>query len=154
EHRSVRFEHTAESAEPRIRLREMMENPGADDLIEAHLQVAHPLDGKLADLEIRQVVFPLELLGTAHTGCAEVDAGNLSRRPTQGVLGRLRCPATGNEDGLVFPIGRCGPEEVIVGAAFLEVLPEESIFLEAVDRRWIGMTLVERAHILLNTRHM
>ena len=45
---SVRFEHTAQSAEPRIGLREMMENPGADDLIEAHFQVADPLDGKLA----------------------------------------------------------------------------------------------------------
>src|SRR5436309_5453101 len=52
-HRStVRFEHTAQSAEPRIGLREMMENPGADDLIEAHLQVTYPLDGNLADLEI------------------------------------------------------------------------------------------------------
>jgi hypothetical protein len=55
---------------------------------------------------------------------------------------------TGNEDGLVFPIGPLRPEEVIVRPAFLPVPPEPSIFLEAVDRRWIGMTLVERAHIL------
>ena len=152
-HRSaVRVEHTAQSAEPRIGLREMMENPGADDLIEAHFQVAYPLDGKLADLEIVQVVFPLELLGTAHTGCAEVDAGNLSRGPTQGMLGRLRCPAAGDEDGLVFPIGSCRPEEVIVRPAFLPVLPEPSIFLEAVDGRWIGMTFVKRAHILPDAR--
>ena len=77
----------------------MMENPGADNLIEAHFQVVYPLDGKLADLEIVQVVFPLELFGRAHAGYAEVDAGNLSRRPTQGMLCRLRCPATGNQDG-------------------------------------------------------
>ena len=62
---SVRIEHTAQSAEPRIGLREMMENPGADDLIEAHFQIAYPLDGKLANLEIVQVVFPLELLGSS-----------------------------------------------------------------------------------------
>ena len=130
----------------------MMEHPGADDLIEAHLQIAYPLDGKLEDLEIVQVVFPLELLGRAHTGCAEVDAGNLSRRPTQGMLGRLRCPAAGNEDGLVFPIGPCGPEEVIVRPAFLPVLPELSIFLEAVDGGWIGMTFVKRAHVLPDAR--
>jgi|GEM_PF-4685608 len=98
-HRTVRFEHAAQNSEPRIGVREMMENPGADNLIEAHFQVTYPLDGKLADLEIVQVVFPLELLGTAHTRCAEVDAGNLSRRPTQSMLGCLRCPATGNQDG-------------------------------------------------------
>ena len=135
--RAVRFERPAQSAEPRIGLREMMENPGADDLIEARFQVACPLDGKLADLEIVQAVFPLELLGTAHARCAEVDAGNPSRRPAQGMLGRLRCPAAGNEDGLILPIGPCGPEEMIVRAAFLPVLPELSIFLEAVDRGWI-----------------
>src|SRR5262245_66333570 len=59
-HRTVRFEHAAQSTEPRIRIREMMENPGADNLIEGHFQVACPLDGKLADLEIVQVVFPFE----------------------------------------------------------------------------------------------
>jgi hypothetical protein len=96
---TVRFEHAAQSAEPRIRIREMMENPGADNLIEAHFQVAHPLDGKLVDLKIVHVVLALELLGTAHARCAEIDAGNLSRRPTQGMLCRLRCPATGNQDG-------------------------------------------------------
>src|SRR4029077_2160870 len=117
-HRStIRFEHAAQSAEPRIGVRKMMENPGADNLIEAHFQVTYLLDGKLTDLEIVQVVFPLELLGTAHTVCAEVDAGNLSRRPTQSMLGRLRCPAAGNEDGLVFPIGSYRPEEMIVHSA-------------------------------------
>ena len=104
-HRAVRFEDFAQSAEPRIGIRKMMENTGADDLIEARSQVTYPLDGKLVDLEIVQVVFPLESLGTAHTGCAEVDAGDLSRGPTHGMLGRLRCSAAGNEDGLVFPIG-------------------------------------------------
>jgi hypothetical protein len=68
------------------------------------------------------------------------------------MLGRLRCPAAGNEDGLVLPIGACRPEEVIVRAAFLPVLPEPSIFLEAVDGRWIGMTLVKRAHTLPDAR--
>ena len=151
---SVRLEHTAQSAEPRIGLREMMENPGADDLIEARFQVAYPLDGELADFEIVQAVFPLELLGTAHTGCAEVDAGNLSRGPTQGMLGRLRGPAAGNEDGLILPIGACGPEEVIVRAAFLPVLPEQPIFLEAVglevDRDDARKT---RAHPPRRSRH-
>ena len=132
----------------------MMEHPGADDLIEAHFQIAYPLDGKLVDLEVVQVVFPLELLGVAHTGRAEVDAGHPSRRPAQGMLGRLRCPAAGNQDGLVFPIGSGRPEEMIVRPASLPVLPEPSIFLQAVDRRWIRMPFVEaRAPPPQRSRH-
>ena len=58
-HRALRFEYIAQSAEPRIGIREMMEHPGADDLIEARFQFAYPLDRKLADLEIVQIVFRL-----------------------------------------------------------------------------------------------
>src|SRR4030095_15836094 len=142
-HRAVRFEYAAQSAEPRIRIREMMEHPGADNLIEARFQLVYPLDRKLADLEIAQMIFSLELLGTAHARCAEVDAGNLSRRPTQGMLGRLRCPAAGDENGMVFPIGSYRTEEMIVHPAFLPVLPEPSIFLEAVDRPGIRIPFIE-----------
>jgi hypothetical protein len=88
----------------------MMENPGAHNLIEARPQIVYPLDGKLVDLKIVQVVFSLELLGTAHTRCAEVDADNLSRRPTQSMLGRLRCPAAGNQDCAIFPVRSGGPK--------------------------------------------
>src|SRR4029077_6534067 len=152
-HRStVRFEHAAQSSEPPIGVRKMMKNPGADNLIEARFQFVDALERKLADLEIVQVVFPLELLGRAHTGCAEVDAGDLSRRPTQSMLGRLRCPAPSNEDGLVFPIGSYRPEEMIVRPAFLSVLPEPSIFLKAVDWGWIGMMFVKGAHLFRNNR--
>ena len=66
------------------------------------------------------------------------------------MLGRLRGPAAGNEDRLILPVRACGPEEVIVDAAFLRVLPEASIFLEIVDWRWIGMTFIKRAHFLPN----
>src|SRR5262245_50151648 len=140
---TVRFKHAAQSSKPLIGVRKMMKNAGADDLIEAHFQVTYAFDGKLADLEIVQVVFPLELLGTAHTGCAEIDADDMSRRPTQSMLGRLRCPAAGNEDGFVFPVGSCRPEEMIVGPACLSVLPKPSIFLKAVDRPGIRKPFVE-----------
>src|SRR5215510_15552152 len=63
--------------------------------------------------------------------------------PTQRMLGRLRCPAAGNEDGLVFPIGSYGAKEMIVSPAFLPVLPEPSIFLKAVDWGWIRMVFVK-----------
>src|SRR5262245_38952280 len=122
-HRAFRFKHPAQSSEPRIGVGKMMKNPGADYLIEARFQIVYPIDGELVDLEIVQVVFPLELLRTMHTGCAKVDADNLSRRPTQSMLGPLRCAAAGNEDGLIFSIGSYRPEEVILRPASLSVLP-------------------------------
>ena len=40
----------------------------------------YPLYGKLMDLEIIQIIFSFEIFGTAHTGCAEVNADNGERR--------------------------------------------------------------------------
>ena len=45
-HCAVRLEDVAQSCEPGIRVREMMENSGADDLIEARLQIVCTLDGQ------------------------------------------------------------------------------------------------------------
>jgi len=51
-HRSVRFEHTAQSFKSCIRISKMMENPGAYNLIEARPQIIYTLNGKLIDLQI------------------------------------------------------------------------------------------------------
>ena len=68
-------------------------------------QLVDALDRKLVDLEVVEVVLALERLGAAHAGRAEVDAGHPRRGPAQGVLGRLRCSAAGDQDGEVFPVG-------------------------------------------------
>jgi hypothetical protein len=88
-------------------------------------------------------VFSLELLSVVHAGCAAVDASNLSLRPAQRMLGRLRCPAARDEDRLVFSIRSVGPKQVIVDAASLRVLPELLIPLQIIDRRRIRITVVE-----------
>src|SRR5262245_27810363 len=80
-HGPVRFEHAAKRSEPRIGVGKMMEYPGADDVIEAPLQLMYPIEGKLIDLESAQVVLSLELLGTAYARRAEIDTGNRSSRP-------------------------------------------------------------------------
>ena len=149
-HGPVRFEHAAKSSEPRIGVGKMMEYPGADDVIEASSQLVYPIDGELMDLETAQVVLSLEFLGTAYAGRAEIDTGNPSPRPSQGIPRRLRCAASRNEDGVVFPMGKSGPEKMMVGAMFLWVLPEPSVVLEAVDRRRIRVPFVK---ILDSRRH-
>ena len=147
-HRSVRFEHAAESSESCVRVRKVMENSGAHNLIKGHSQFVHTLDGKLVDLEVVQVVFSLELLSTANAHCAEVDADNLCRGPTQSMLSRLRCSAAGNEDRVIFLVRFEGPKQMIISSASLSVLPEPSIFVKALDRSRIGKTFVKIAHFI------
>jgi hypothetical protein len=147
-HGTIRREHATQRAEPCIGVRQVMEDSGAHDLIEGHLQFLYPLDGKLVDLEIVQAVFPLECQGMAHAGGAKVDAGNVGRRPAQGMLGRLRCAAAGDQDGSIFPERPGGPVEVIIGAAPVLILPETAIFIEALERLWIRITVVKVSNLL------
>jgi hypothetical protein len=128
----------------------MVEYAGADDVIEAPLQLVYPIDGEVMDIESAQLVLLLEFLGTAHARRAEIDAGDPGPRPPQGIPGRLRCAASRNEDGVILPIGKSGPEKMMIRAAFLWVLPEPSIVLEAVDRRGIRVSFVE---VLDSRRH-
>ena len=75
------------------------------------------LDGKLVDLEVVQTVLPLERLGVPHARRAKVDTGHLRCRPAQGMLGRLRCPAAGNEDGPILPVAPVRPKQVVISPA-------------------------------------
>src|SRR5580698_4923006 len=109
-HGSVWFKYVAQSLEACVRVGEMVKNPGAHNLIEAHSQVAYSLKGEAVDLEIFQVVFLFKLLGAEHTRGATVDAGNFRRWPAQCMLSCLRCSAASNENGLVFAIRLTGPE--------------------------------------------
>src|SRR5580704_3771181 len=73
-HRSIWFEDLTQSTESRIRVSKMVEDSGTHNLIKAHPQVAYALDGKLVDPKIFQIVFSLQFLRMAHTGCTAVDA--------------------------------------------------------------------------------
>ena len=71
-----------QSCESGIGIRKMMENSGADNLVEGLLQFVDTIDGELMDLKIFQVVFALEFFSALHTRRADVDAGDLSCGPT------------------------------------------------------------------------
>src|SRR5262249_922025 len=134
------------SSETGVGVGKMMEDPGANDVIEARLQLVYPIDGEVMDLESAQLVLLLEFLGTAHARRAEIDAGDASPRPPQGIPGRLGWAASRKEEGVIPPVGKRGPEKMMIRAAFLWVLPEPSIVLEAVDRRRIRVSFVKVLH--------
>jgi len=60
------FSTSRSAASSLARIREMMKNPGTDDLIEVRPEFACTLDRQLAHLEIAQRVFALKILGTAY----------------------------------------------------------------------------------------
>ncbi len=97
----------AQSCESGIGIHKMMENSGADNLVEGVIQLVDTIDGELMDLKIRQVVFAFEVFSASHTRRADVDTRDLSCRPPQGMLCCLRRSATCDKDGIVFPIRLC-----------------------------------------------
>jgi hypothetical protein len=127
-HRPVRFERSAQSAEARIRVGKVMEDPCARYLIEAHPQLIYALDRKLVYLKILQIVLFLELLSVAHTRRTAIDGGDLSVRPAQRMFGCLRCPTSGDKDSLVFPIDMTRPKQMKISSP-LGILPTLLIFV-------------------------
>jgi len=138
--------------QPHVGIGQMMEHPCTNDLVEAGLQLTRQLDGQLADLQLVQAVCALELLRGPHARCAEVDAGHLGRRPAQGVLGGLRCSAPGDQDRSILPVGAGGPEEMMLGATSLRVLPEFAISVEVVDRARIRIPVIEVPDLIRHSR--
>ena len=130
----------------------MMENAGTHYLIKTQTQIAHLFDGELVKLKVCQIVFSLELFRAPDTDPATVNPRNLSFGPPQCILGGLRCSTTGNEDGLVRPVGSRRPKEMKVSAASLRVLPESPILVEIVDRPGIRIAVVELPNVVCDPR--
>ena len=121
----------------------MMQYTSADNLIEACSKIAHLLQRKLVDLEVVELVFALQPPGMLYAGCAEIDAGDASRRPANGIFCGLQSSATGDEYGVVLAVGTCGPEEVKVCPAAFVVLPPLTIGLQVIDGWRIRIPVVE-----------
>jgi hypothetical protein len=142
-HGPVRVEHVAQCPERCLRVREMVQNARAHDLIERQLQIADPIDRELMDREIVQVVLALEIFRVPDARRAEVDADDPGRGTARGVLRRLRCSAAGDEDRALFCLRLARPEQVEVRAASVRVLPPPSIVVEIVGRPRVREPFVE-----------
>src|SRR5690348_8469133 len=100
------------------------------------------------DLEIFQFVFFFELLRVVNAGGAAVDCSYLGLGPTHRMLVGLGCSATGDEDGLVLAVSSPGPVQMVIGPPSFLVLPAELVFLKILDRRRIGIVIVEVSNLL------
>ena len=59
------------------------------------------------------------------------------------MLCRLGGSAPGNKNGIIFPVRFVRPKKVMISAAFSRVLPHAAILIQALDRRRIGIVVVE-----------
>src|SRR5262245_5507452 len=100
-----------------------MQHASRDDEIEALVQLADALDRQLSRFEIREVVLLLERLSMIETGGANIDGDNACSRMTEGKLCRLPRSTSGNENIKIGAIFLVGPEQMILGAMDVFVLP-------------------------------
>ena len=141
---AVRRQHLPQGGQPRRRVGQVVQHARADDLVESAAQLAGPLDRQLVDLQIGKAVFAFERLGVADARRADVDADHVAMPGSaQGMLGRLRGPAAGDQHLQVRAVGCLRPVQVEIGAAPALVLPAPAIAVEVVNRRRIGMLVVE-----------
>ena len=141
-HRSISIEHPAQRAQSRIRVCKMMQNAGADDLIEAGLQLLHALDRKLGAARLSRRYFRfssgvLRML-VALKSIPVTRAAGQRTHAWQPV--RSRSPQS-ESNSPPYTVWRAKTDEsrcVAVG-----VLPEPSILVEAVDGARIGIVFVE-----------
>ena len=109
-HDAVRFQHGAKRPQSSIRIGEVMQHTRAHNQIESPIQIAGAFDRPLPDLEIREVVLLLQLLGVIDARRADVDADDARVGPAESVLRRLPRAASGDED-VQTPGTTVGPEQ-------------------------------------------
>src|SRR5215469_15716446 len=95
------------------------------------------------DVQVVELVLALQLLGVLNAGCAEIDAGDVSGRPANGIFCGLRGAAAGNEYRVVLAVRSRGPEEMKISPAPFALLPTPPIGIEVIDGRGIRIPLVE-----------
>ena len=142
-HRAIGIEHIAQRSQPGVRIGQVVQDAGAYDLVETAIELTRTLDRQLQHAQVVEPILVLELLGATHAGGAEIDAGDLCLGPAQGMLGRLRGTASGDQDRVIFAVRQSGLKQKVIGAAARRVPPAITIRIQTLDRPRIRIALVE-----------
>ncbi len=123
----------------------MVEDAGADHVLEGLSKLIDTLDGELTYLEIVEGVFVFQLERAGNAGGTNVDADQAGVRPAQRIARSLRRAATRDQYAAVVAERLRGPEEVRVGTP-APVIPTGAVCIEIVDRRRVRVTFVKVTH--------
>jgi hypothetical protein len=121
-----------------------MKHAGAGNVIERLTEFGSAFNGKLAQFEIVESVLFLQFIFAREAVGADIDADDARVRPPHGIVRGLYGSAAGDEDRAICAILLAGPQETRFGPPPF-VVPYAFVRIEIVDRRRIGMCVVERA---------
>nr|WP_233577846.1 hypothetical protein [Paracoccus yeei] len=141
-HRALRRQHRAQGSQPGIRVRQVMQDAGADNLVEFLPKFAHALDRKLPQGQVQDPAPVRQGAALRDAGLAGINTQKLRAGPAQGVAYRLHRAAAGDQDARVVAKRPVGPEQVMVGAQFLGQRRAGKLG----DTAGIGVTFIEGAH--------
>src|SRR5271165_2944091 len=141
-----RLEDVAQGLEPRIGVGQVVQDAGADDVVEALAEFGGALQSELAHLEVGERVLALQPLRERDAFGADVDPDDLGAGPAQRIMRGLGGPAAGDQYAPVVAVGLRRPEEMGVGAS-APVVPSLTVGVQVVDGRRVGMMLVKGAHL-------
>jgi hypothetical protein len=88
-HDAIRSEHACEGAKPFVGVRQMMQDPGADDVVEDLPALRDGPQVALLERQVGQSMPLLQLSFMAKAGLRQVDAGDLAKRIGEGEAGGL-----------------------------------------------------------------
>ncbi len=123
-----------------------MKDASANNLVERLAKLADPFDRKPMKAQVSDVVLLLKFTGMTQARFADVDRGDarvgLRERVTRG----LRRAAASDKDGSIWPQRLQWPQQQILRAPPLRIAVALEALLEALNRRRIGVRLIERAN--------
>ena len=147
-HRAVRTKDIAKRTQTEVRVRQVMEHAGADDLVERAPKLVDALNRKLMKLEVLQTILSLEIARVAQARVADVYRGDSGIGLAKRVPGRLRCAAAGDEDFLVSAQRLGRPHQMEQRPATVRILVQIAVFIQAGERCRIRHPFVEVADVL------
>src|SRR5271154_5356823 len=129
----------------------MVQNAGADDLVEDLSETSDVFDRKPVEIEVPDAVFPLKLAGVAEAGFADVDRGDTRVRLAHRMNNGLRRAAAGDQDLAIRRRLSRRPKEKRHRPSAIRIAIELAMPVEVAERRRIRMALVKGPHFVART---
>jgi hypothetical protein len=104
----------------------MVQDSGADDVLERSLKLAGPFDRKLVYFKVIEPVSGFQLSGERYAFRADVNAYDLRVRPTNGIVRGLDGAAAGYEDAAIAAVCLVRPKKMGLRAA-ARVVPSPAV---------------------------
>src|SRR5215469_6985275 len=149
--RAVGGENIAQRPKADIRVGQVVQHAGTDDLVESPAEFSDRFNREPVEFEVAQVIFLLKPARMAEAGFADVDCRHPSNGLAQRMDGGLRGPATGDQDLSICPrlLGR--PQQKGERPTPIRIAVELAVPVEVGQGCGIGVRFVKCPHLVGRT---